>query len=241
VQDHTAKFPGTRWSLVAAAADADRAGNSRAALSTLCEMYWYPLYAFVRRRGFEPDEAQDLTQGFFARLLEKNYLREFQPERGRFRTFLLAAAGNFLSNEWDAARTLKRGGGTVPVPIDGAFETAESRYCKETGNRENPERLFERQWAATLLDLVLQRLAGEYSRGGKAGQFEFLKPFVMGDEGLPYAQIAAELHVSEGSIRIAVHRLRRRFREVLREEIAETVEDPRDVEPEIQFLMSAIR
>lgn len=239
MHERTMKFPATRWSLVAAAA-VSPAPDSRDALCTLCETYWYPLYAFVRSRGYSPDEAQDLTQGFFARLLEKNYLKDFHQERGRFRTFLLAAISNFLANEWDAARTLRRGGGTFLIPLDPAFDKAENRFCRDTGGRETPERLFEKQWALTLLDLVYERLAEEYLRNGKALHFELLKPFVMGEQGLPYTQIASRLHASEGSIKIAVHRLRRRFREFLREEIAETVENADDVDQELRFLLIAV-
>jgi RNA polymerase sigma factor (sigma-70 family) len=235
------RFPATRWSLVSAAGAAHSGSDRREALCTLCELYWIPVYAFVRHRGYSPDDAQDLTQGFFARLLEKNNLKEFHPDRGHFRTFLLSAVRNFLSNEWDASQTLKRGGGTNVIPLDGLFEAAERRYCQDAGDRENPEKLFEKQWALTLLDLVFQRLSEENLRSGKARQFEFLKPFVMGDEGLPYTRIAAELRASEGSIKIAVHRLRRRFREMLCEEIAETVENAKDVDEELRFLLIAVR
>jgi RNA polymerase sigma-70 factor (ECF subfamily) len=205
----------------------------------LCQTYWYPLYAYIRRQGHDADQAQDLAQEFFARLVEKDGLASVDQAKGRFRSFLLAACRHFLANERDRARTLKRGGDRQFVPIE--FGDADSRYSCEPGHHETPERLFERRWALALLERVLARLRGEYEAAGKGRLFEQLKGHLTGDSGgVPHAQAAAELGLSEGAVKVAVHRLRRRYRDLLREEIARTLDDPDQVEAEIRDLFAAL-
>lgn len=235
------QFPTTRWSLVAAAADSDATQGSGEALCTLCRIYWYPLYAFIRRQGYSAEDAQDLTQGFFAVVLEKNYLQDFRPECARFRTFLLTSLKHFLSNERDWARAQKRGGGRTAVPLDLTFDWAEQRYSQEPAHHVTPEKIFEQQWALALIDQVQGRLAEEWARSGKGRQFDLLKAFVTGEDTLlPYKQVASQLQSSEGAVKVAVHRLRRRFSEILRNEIAQTVANPMEVDEEIRFLFAAI-
>jgi RNA polymerase sigma-70 factor (ECF subfamily) len=231
-------FATTRWSLVRAAADPS-APESRAALAALCGVYWYPLYAFVRRQGHDADRALDLTQEFFARLLERDDLAAVDRSKGRFRSFLLAACTHFLCNEHDRAHARKRGGGRAPLPINAAL--AEGRYGREPSHNETPELLFERRWALALLDQVLARLRQEYVAVGKGRLFEQLKGHLTGaGEGLPHARAAAELGLSEGAVKVAVHRLRKRYGELLRDEIAQTLDDPAEVEDEIRALFAAL-
>jgi RNA polymerase sigma factor (sigma-70 family) len=232
------QFATTRWSLVLAAGQRS-SPQSSAALATLCENYWYPLYAYVRRRGHEADEAQDFTQAYFARLLEKNDLAAADPGRGRFRSFLLASLKHFLANEWDRARAEKRGGGRSVLSID--FGTAEERYRAEPSHDLTPERIFERRWALVLLENVLARLHDESAQAGKADSFDRLKGFLTGEQSaVTYGQLAAELNMSEGALKVAVHRLRRRYRELLRAEIEETVADAEEIDQEIRDLFSAL-
>jgi RNA polymerase sigma-70 factor (ECF subfamily) len=213
--------------------------QSSAALATLCENYWYPLYAYVRRRGHDADEAQDFTQAFFARLLEKNDLAAADPGRGRFRSFLLASLKHFLANEWDRARAEKRGGGRFVLSID--FRTAEERYRAEPSHDLTPEKIFERRWALMLLENVLARLHDESAQAGKMDSFDRLKGFLTGEQAaMTYGQLAAELNMSEGALKVAVHRLRRRYRELLRAEIEETVADPEEIDQEIRDLFAAL-
>ena len=231
-------FATTRWSLVLAAGQRS-SPQSSAALATLCENYWYPLYAYVRRRGHDADEAQDFTQAFFARLLEKNDLAAADPERGRFRSFLLASLKHFLANEWDRNRAQKRGGCRSVLSID--FGTAEERYRAEPAHDLTPEKIFERRWALVLLENVLARLHDESAQAGKADSFDRLKGFLTGEQpAVTYGQLAAELNTSEGALKVAVHRLRRRYRELLRAEIEETVADPQEIDQEIRDLFSAL-
>jgi RNA polymerase sigma-70 factor (ECF subfamily) len=233
------QFATTRWSQVLAAGQA-HTGDSREALARLCESYWYPLYAYVRRWGYDADQAQDLTQAFFATLLEKHYLRAADPTRGRFRSFLLASLKHFLSNERDRAGAAKRGGRTTVVPFE--FENAEGRYIREPADNETPETVYERRWALTLLDRTLSRLRREYGAAGKQTLFARLEGHLTGDqEALPYADLCAELNMSEGAIKVAMHRLRRRFGALLRDEIGETVSDPNEVDDEIRELFRALR
>ena len=233
------QFATTRWSQVLAAGQA-HTGDSREALARLCESYWYPLYAYVRRWGYDADQAQDLTQAFFATLLEKHYLRAADPARGRFRSFLLASLKHFLSNERDRAGAAKRGGRATVVPLE--FENAEGRYSREPADTETPETIYERRWAMTLLDRTLARLRREYEAGGKQALFGRLEGHLTGDqEALPYADLCAELKMSEGAIKVAMHRMRRRFGALLREEIGETVSDPDEVDDEIRELFRALR
>jgi len=228
-------FPTTLWTVVLHAGH-DKPAQARAALELLCESYWYPLYSFIRRRGYSPHDAQDLTQAFFAHLLEKRGLERVNPENGRFRTFLLASLKNFLANDWDRANALKRGGGQKIVSIP--QESAESRYQLEPSHDLTPERLFERQWALTLLDQVLAALRDEYHREGKGTLFEELKVALTGQAG-GYADLAARLGQSEGAIKVAVHRMRSRYRELTRTRIAETVGE-NDIEDEIRHLLAVL-
>jgi RNA polymerase sigma factor (sigma-70 family) len=228
-------FPTTLWTLVLHGGRGEPA-QVRAALVQLCRAYWYPLYSFVRRRGYSPHDAEDLTQAFFAQLLEKRALERVDPELGRFRTFLLASLKNFLANDWDKAQARKRGGGQMIVSLDN--EIAESRYQLEPSHDMTPERHFERQWAVTLLDQVLAALRDEYHNEGKGDLFEELKIVLTGQPGA-YADMAARLRRSEGAIKVAVHRLRHRYRELIRARIAETVGDD-DVEDELRHLAAVL-
>jgi RNA polymerase sigma-70 factor (ECF subfamily) len=228
----------THWSLVLAAVDADDV-RGRKALARLCQVYWYPLYAFVRRQGHDPHDAQDLTQDFFTQLLEKDYLGDVDRSKGKFRSFLLTALKHFLSKEWARAKTLKRGGGRAFVPLDTL--SAEDRYRREPEDNATPDRLFERRWALTLLDRVLTRLGEEYEAMGKQTLFAHLQGCLTGDrKSLPYAEIAATMGMTEGAVKVAVHRLRQHYRGVLRDEIAQTVVDPAEIDDEIRQLFSAL-
>jgi RNA polymerase sigma-70 factor (ECF subfamily) len=231
-------FSTTHWSLVLAA-QGDDSGPAAKALASLCESYWYPLYAFVRRRGYGPHDAQDLTQAFFEKLLEKNTLKVVSQEKGRFRSFLLGALKHFLANEWDRSRAAKRGGGTVAISLDQG--DAEARYRLEPADEMSADRLFERRWAMTLLDQVMKRLREEMESAGKAAVFEELKDHLMaGGASAPFAEAGERLGLSEGAARVAAHRLRKRYRELLQEEIAQTVADPSEVEDEIRHLISVL-
>jgi RNA polymerase sigma factor (sigma-70 family) len=231
-------FPTTHWSCVAAAGGRDD-GRAREALARLCDGYWYPLYAFVRRRGHGADEAMDLVQGYFVRLLETGVLASADPARGRFRSFLMADCSYYLSHRRARALALKRGGDRHPVSIDAG--DAEGRFLAEPADGLTPERLFERAWAMTLLERVVNLLREEYESAGRATAFDRLKPILIGGRGeVPYAQIASELGTSEAAIQAAVYRLRRRYAGLLREEIATTVADPSDVEDEIRALFAAL-
>jgi RNA polymerase sigma-70 factor (ECF subfamily) len=232
-----ARFATTRWSLVLAAG---RRSNARSteALASLCETYWYPVYAVIRRQGYGVDEARDLTQGFFARVLEKNYFGDADPARGRFRAFLWAAIRHFLSNERDRERALKRGGAQVVVSLE--VETAEGRYQLEPRDEVTPERLFDQRWALVLLDNVLARLRSS-QRIAKRAMFDALKGFLTGDsEGDSYQAVGKALGLSEGAVKVAVHRMRRQFREALIAEIAGTVADPADIDGEVRHLLKAL-
>jgi RNA polymerase sigma-70 factor (ECF subfamily) len=208
-------------------------------MSALCQAYWYPLYAFVRRQGHSAADAQDLTQEFFARLLRSHYVAAADPKRGRFRSFLLASLKHFLAHEWEKARALKRGGGYEFVPLEA--DLGESRYCLEPADPLTPDKLFERRWALTVLERVLQRLQQDYEAGGQETLFEALRPALTGESALPpYGELSCRLDMNEGAIRVAVHRLRRRYGELLREEIAQTVGSPDEVETELQHLLAAL-
>ncbi len=236
--DRAAEFDTTHWSIVLSAGDR-RSAASGAALETLCRTYWYPLYAFARRRGSGADEAHDLTQEFFAQLLEKKSLAAADPERGRFRAFLLAAFKNFLANEWDKAAAQKRGGRHRFLSLDVA--DGESRYARQPADTLTPERVYEREWVLTLLSQVLARLRDEYSAAGKQSHFEHLKSLITGQAGTgSYADAARRLETTEGAARVAAHRLRRRYRKLLRAEIAGTLADPADVDNEIRNLFTTL-
>jgi RNA polymerase sigma factor (sigma-70 family) len=240
-QPPRAAFPTTRITLIEAAR-ADATSEARDALSLLCSAYWYPIYAYIRRLGYRPEDAEDLTQGFFARVLEKHYLRDFERERGRFRSFLLGALKHFVANERDRAQADKRGGASTTLPLDAVLHLAEHRYNLEPRHDLSPEKLFERQWALAVLGRAQQRLQAEAERDGKAAQFERLKSSLTGDDlGAGYRSIANDLNTTEGAIKVIVHRLRRRFRELLREEISHTVDDPAEVGHELRDLLAALR
>jgi len=233
------RFETTNWSLILQAV-AGQSTAARAALAQICEAYWPPVYAFVRRRGMAPADAEDLTQSYFARFFEKEYLRDFRPEAGRFRTFLLASVSHFLSNQWDRERARKRGGGTVQISFDAA--SAEERLRLEPVDRLTPEAIFERQWAAAVLARCLERLREEQSASGGRARFERLKAFLTGDGAASdYAALAQELGIGESTVRVAVHRLRRRFAAVLREEVARTVARPEEVDAEIRWMLETLR
>ncbi len=233
------RFTTTHWSLVLAAAGRSEDALGRQALASLCQVYWYPLYAFVRRQGHGPHDAQDLTQEFFLRLLDKDYLGDVDRTKGKFRSFLLAALKHFLSKQWARAKTIKRGGGRTLLPLDTLG--AEDRYRREPEDNATPDRLFQRRWALTLLDRVLTRLCEEYEATGKQAVFEQLQGCLTRDRDvLPYAALAAKLEMTEAAVKVAVHRLRRRYRGLLRDEIAQTVADPREIDDEIRELFSAL-
>jgi RNA polymerase sigma-70 factor (ECF subfamily) len=234
------QFPTTQWHLLLRARDG-RTQQSQEALAALCQIYWYPLYAFVRRQNYSPEEAQDLTQAFFARLLEKHYLDDYVRERGRFRSFLLSALKHFLSNERDHARAQKRGGGLATESLEALIQTGETRFSLEPRYSITPERIYEKQWAMALLDHVLTRLRSEFAETGKEAQFERVKSLLTGDDDhIPYSLLATELATTEGALKVAIHRMRRRFREVLRDEISQTVLQADQVGEEIRYLMSVI-
>ena len=214
--------------------------DAATALEALCRAYWYPLYAFIRRQGQGPEDAQDLTQAFFAKFLEKDYLRAAAREKGRFRTFLRVALKRFLANEWDRVRRLKRGGGQIAIPLDTAM--AEQRYLAEPSSEWlPPDRIFERRWAMTLLDRALESLRGEYVQGAKAAEFEHLKESLTAERGtIPYALLATKLNLSEGAARVAVHRLRKRFRELFRATVADTVSSPGEVDEELRHVAEVL-
>ena len=230
------RFPTTRWTLVIAAAH-PRGGETQAALASLCEAYWYPLYAYLRRRGYAPEQAQDLTQSFFTRVVEGRYLDRADPDKGRFRSFLLTSLKFFVADDGDRDRARKRGGGLL---ISLEFGLGEERYMREPAHNETPERLFERRWALAVLDRVVDRLRDEFIQHGRPEHFERLKVFLAGQPDVPYAALARDLNTSEGALKVAVHRFRRRYRDLLRQEIADTVADPADVESELRHLAAAL-
>jgi RNA polymerase sigma-70 factor (ECF subfamily) len=231
-----ADFPTTRWTLVVAGGDPQRK-DAHSALVSLCEGYWYPLYVYVRRRGYPPDQAQDLTQEFFVRVLDGRYLDRADPEKGRFRAFILTSLKFFLADESDRTRAQKRGGGKV-LSLD--ISSGEDRYQRDPAHDETPERIFERRWALSLLDAVIDRLRAECAQHGRLDQFERLKGFLLEQGETPYAALARDMGMSEGALKVAIHRLRKRYRELFRQEIAETVADPADVESELRFLAAAL-
>jgi RNA polymerase sigma-70 factor (ECF subfamily) len=232
------RFATTHWSLIVAARDGE-AAQAQAALADLCRAYWYPLYAYVRRQGHAAEEAQDLTQEFFARLLEKDFLGTVDPDKGKFRSFLLTACKHFLVNERHRASAQKRGGGRPSVSLD--FGDAEERYGREPGHSLTADRLFERRWALDLLQGVITRLQEEHVARGKGELFDRLRGFLVGErQAGGYTRAAAELRLSEGAVKVAVHRLRQRYRDLLREEIGRTVDDPQDIDEEIRALFAAL-
>lgn len=230
-------FPPTRWSLVLAATQR-HSPESASALEALCRAYWYPLYAYVRRCGQPPPDAQDLTQEFFSRLLAKNWLDAADREKGRLRTFLITALKNFMRNEWRRAAAQRRGGGQTHAPFDTAF--AETRYAADH-HALAPAATFDQQWALTLLDLTVNRLRAEFAAAGRPDDFDTLKPCLLAGRGtLDYTAVAQQLGGNEGAARVAVHRLRKRFREIYREEITQTLAAGADVDAELRHLAAAL-
>jgi RNA polymerase sigma factor (sigma-70 family) len=228
-------FATTHWSVVLAAGSED-SPLAAEALEELCRSYWYPLYAYVRRRGWNPEDAQDLTQEFFTRFLERKSLQLARRERGRFRTFLLSSLANFLAHEWERARAQKRGGGWVPITWDEA--SAESRYLLEAPADLTADKVFEQRWALALFQRALERLQKESAAAGKAEQFERLKAFLQTEAGEGgYAALAERLGLSPGAVAVAVHRLRQRYGQLVREEVAHTVTHPAEVEDEVRHLI----
>ncbi len=231
-------FVTTRWTVVLQAGRKSSPHSDRA-LADLCQQYWYPLYAYVRRRCASREDAEDLTQAFFAKFLEKNYLEGLSAERGKFRAFLLAALKHFLANEWDKAGRQKRGGGVQHLSLD--WQQADERFHFEPPDHATPDRLFDREWAFALLEQVIQRLQAECAAEGRAKLFAQAKGYLMvGEAVIPYAEAAAKLDMDEGAVRVAVHRLRKRYRELLREEIAQTVNEPAQVQEELRSLQAAL-
>jgi len=230
-------FNTTRWTMVLAASRR-RTPESDAALESLCTSYWYPLYAYVRRRGHSKEDAEDLTQAFFARFLQKNYLEGLDASRGRFRAFLLAALKHFLANEWDKAQRKKRGGAVVHLPLN--WGTADTTFASSVAQEPSPDAAYDREWAIALLNKVITRLETDCIAQGDGAQFQSLKIFLTAGKGaIPYSGVAGELGMDEGAVRVAVHRLRKRYRALLRDEIAQTLEDPAQVDEEMRVLFGA--
>jgi RNA polymerase sigma factor (sigma-70 family) len=234
-----AQFATTHWSVVLVAG-VHASDKAEKALEALCRTYWYALYVFVRRQGHSEADAQDLTQEFFAQFLEKKYIAHANPERGKFRTFLLGCLKNFLANEWDRAQTMKRGGAHKIISWD--EHVAENRFISEPATGVTPEDAFEKRWAGMLLEQVLLRLGEEFAATGKTEAFNALKMFLWGsDASVSYKELSAQLDLSEGAARVAVHRFRHRYRELLRITIGDTVADPKDVDDELRHLISVIK
>jgi RNA polymerase sigma-70 factor (ECF subfamily) len=235
----TGRFATTDWRLIVAARGTDQP-VARKALAELCEAYWYPIYSFIRARGYSGDQAQDLTQEFFARLLRPGFFDSVVPEKGRFRAFLLAACKHFLSNQRDHDRALKRGGGRLTIAIDPA--DAEGRFAREPWHDVTPEVLYVRRWAVTVLDRAMARLGEEMAREGKEALFDRLGPALLRDgSALPYAQVAAELGMTQDAVKMTALRLRRRYRDMVREEVVGTVDERIDVDAEIAAMFQAFR
>lgn len=234
------EFATTHWSLVAAAkSDEASRTHAREALEQLCRAYWYPLYAFVRFRGYSSDDAQDLTQAFFARIIETGGLASADPERGRFRSYLLGALKHFLANEWHRTKAQKRGGHVQFVPWDAL--DPESRYAGAASQVDDPEKLFDRDWALETTAAALQALRDEMARAGNAAQFDVLKGNLTGEEESSREEAAAQLNMSEGAVKVAIHRLRQRYRKLLRAAIAATVSNEADLDDEMRYLIAILR
>ena len=234
-----ARFATTRWSVVARAGAAGEDPERGAALAELCESYWYPVYAFARRKGEEPDQAMDLVQSFFAGLIEREQFSRADPARGRFRSYLLTSFVNFMAKERDRAQALKRGGGRHVLSLDG--ELAENRLAELGSDSSDPERIYRRAWALTVVELIVERLGEEYVQRGKGDLFRALRPTLGGDRGAQsLGEVARELGTTEGAVKVAAHRLRQRFGSLLRREVVETVLESDDVEDEIQGLFEAL-
>ena len=232
------QFANTRWSIVLSAVD-PQSPQFTSALETLCKTYWYPLYAFIRRSGYSSEDAEDLTQEFFARLLEHQWIARVDRLKGRFRSFLLMALKRFLAKEWDKSKTLKRGGNLQFVQLQ--LDSAESRYNGESANTDTPDQIFEKQWALALLERVLNQLRDHYVLNGKGDLFRVLEPCLIGSgSNQPYASLATELGMTEGALKVAVSRLRERYRVLLRKEIAHTVASPTEIDEELRHLFRVL-
>jgi len=232
-------FATTRWTVVLAAGGRGGTPQADFALEELCRTYWYPLYVYVRRQGHSREDAEDFVQAFFARLLEKNYLEGISNDGGKFRAFLLVAVKRFLANEWDRANRQKRGGGVAPLSLD--WQDADTRYQIDPAHNISPDKLFDRAWAMTVLERVITRLRDENSSPGKAEMYAQLERYLMlGKDANSYDAAAKALQMTEGAVRVAVHRLRRRYRELLRDEISQTLADPGLADEEMQALFSAL-
>jgi len=232
------QFATTHWSVILAASDSASAQHE-SALSTLCQTYWFPLYAYLRRRGYDSHQAEDYTQGFFAGILERKGLRKADPRYGKFRSFLLASLKNFLADEWDHARAQKRGGDKKVFSLD--FDSAASRYDQASAHDLSPEKLFERSWALTVLSRAMDRLKAESAVSDKQPLFDHLKVYLTAEKNaVPHKDVAAKLNMTEGAVKVAVHRLRRRYRELVRDEIAQTVTTKAQVDEEIRDLFAAL-
>ncbi|MCL4788512.1 MAG: RNA polymerase sigma factor [Verrucomicrobia bacterium] len=232
-------FATTHWSVVQQAGHGDSA-QSMQALETLCRSYWYPLYAYVRRQGRSPHDAEDLTQEFFARLLARDYIQLADRNQGLFRTFLLTSLKHFLINDWKKGNREKRGGGQKVLSLD--EELAETRFLAEPSSEQPPDTLYDRGWAAVLLDRAFKALRAEFEHAGKLDLFERLKVFVWGEKNaLSYAEMAGQLGMTEGAVKVAVHRMRQRYGELLRAEVAQTVSTPTEVNDELRYLVSVLR
>lgn len=235
----TAGLVTTQWNQILAARDGSET-EARAALEALCQTYWQPIYAYIRHQGSSPDEARDLTQGFFAEFLEKDLIRSVDPERGRFRSFLLASLRHYLSHERTHARALKRGGGTRTLSLD--VEAGEAGYARRPAEEMTPVDVFERRWAMTVLDQAMRRLQEESEATDSDSQFEKLKSYLTGSEPrAPYRETSNALGISEGAVATAVHRLRQRYGQYLRSEIAETVVDQADVDDELRNMLTLVQ
>jgi RNA polymerase sigma-70 factor (ECF subfamily) len=233
------QFATTQWSVVRAVGlENSQAANS--ALQELCQIYWYPLYTYVRRQGHNADAAADLTQAFFADLLMRDDLKKVDPELGKFRSFLLAAMKHFLMNQWNKAKAQKRGGGKSPLSLD--FGEADNRYRLEPSHAKTPELIYQKQWAKTLLERVQKSLRSEFADRGKAHQFDKLQKFLAGkNEDETLATAAAQLNMSEVAVKVSLHRMRQRFGELLRTEIQQTVSTPEEIDSEIQQLFEVLK
>ena len=238
--NYAGRFETTQWSAVLLSAQSQQPG-SRAALADLCKLYWHPIYTFVRRRGYNPDDAQDLTQGFFLSLLDRKSLRQVDPAKGKFRSFLLASLRNYLSDEFDRKRSLKRGGKIEFVPLD--YESGEERYVSTATDAVTAEKIFDARWARTLMEEALRRLKQEFANQRKPAVFQVLQPFIapVSSQKLPsYEQVGEKLNVSLAGVKTLIHRLRKRYSELLREEVARTVTDPSQIDAEIHALCDAL-
>lgn len=234
------QFPLTRWSVVLAARDSKDEARAAVALDELCRAYWFPLYVYIRRRGYPAEDAKDMTQGYFAALIQRDYLADADRSRGRLRSFLLTTLKHYLADEWGKASALKRGAGRTPISIDAAL--AEERYALEPVDGDSPDRLYEKRWALTVLDRVMESLRAEYETKGQGRMFEELRKYLAwNNAGIAYRETAALLSMKENAVRVAIFRMRRRYGDLLRERITETVAAPEDVSAELDYLFSLLR